>query len=382
MINYYWVKVDNDTYNKRFKYIQKSRIDILYIKYLNKFLLLKISYDDYKKLNRIIPSSTIVKIVGKERIYDILYRYKYCVISFILCVFALVCVSHFIFFIDIETDNNEIKSIIQNELIKANITIFSYNKNFASLKKISEIIKNSNSSKIEWVEFDKNGVFLKVKVIERVSNHDVDNENYTDIVASKNGYIRNIKASSGWIVKNIDDYVEKGEIIVSGNILKNNEVVAKTKANASVYAEVWYIIKANKSLNYVSKVQNDIGKVKFVLNINGFEMTVFSLPKNVKDSKTVLFNNNSFSLYLINQKKYHRINKKYSSFDLENILKLKARNSIAKNYSKDEYIISEKTLKKYIKNGKMYIEIFFRCYEDIAEERDILDIKDEREEQT
>ena len=51
-----------------------------------------------------------------------------------------------------------------------------------------------------------------------------------------------------------------------------------------------------------------------------------------------------------------------------------------KNLEKDEYIISQKTLKKSIKNDRMYVEVFFKCYEDIAKEKDIQEIEEKKEE--
>ena len=48
---------------------------------------------------------------------------------------------------------------------------------------------------------------------------------------------------------------------------------------------------------------------------------------------------------------------------------------------KDEYIIKQKTLKKYIKNGKMYIEVFFKTYEDISLEKDSVKIEEKVEEE-
>jgi len=41
---------------------------------------------------------------------------------------------------------------------------------------------------------------------------------------------------------------------------------------------------------------------------------------------------------------------------------------------------TQKTLKKTVKNGKMYVEVFFKCYEDIAMEKDIQKIEEKKEE--
>ena len=62
------------------------------------------------------------------------------------------------------------------------------------------------------------------------------------------------------------------------------------------------------------------------------------------------------------------------------MLETKAKNELEKTLEKDEYIMSQKTLKKSTINGKMYIEVFFKVYENIALEKDIQEIKDEKDE--
>ncbi len=59
---------------------------------------------------------------------------------------------------------------------------------------------------------------------------------------------------------------------------------------------------------------------------------------------------------------------------------MKAKNEILKTLEKDEYIMLQKTLKKKTKNGRMYIEVFFKVYEDIALEKDLQKIEEKKDE--
>ena len=70
----------------------------------------------------------------------------------------------------------------------------------------------------------------------------------------------------------------------------------------------------------------------------------------------------------------------YNVDELQQILEIKAKKELLKTLDKDEYIISQKTLKKRTYNGKMYIDVFFKCYEDIAEEKEIQRIEEKKEE--
>ena len=159
-------------------------------------------------------------------------------------------------------------------------------------------------------------------------------------------------------------------------------MVSKVKASGQVYAEVWYIVKTNENLKHKKMIEQEKGKQQLILNIQNKEIPIINFSKKIETSKKInLFTNQSFSLYLKKQKKYTIINDKYTSSELEKILKQKAYNHIYKNLKKDEYIISEKTLKKYIKNDRMYIEVFFKTYEDIAKEENLKKIEDIKEDE-
>ena len=53
---------------------------------------------------------------------------------------------------------------------------------------------------------------------------------------------------------------------------------------------------------------------------------------------------------------------------MKKYLEDKALSSIKKNLNDNEKILEQKTLKTYSKNDKMYIEVFFKTYENIAME--------------
>ena len=41
----------------------------------------------------------------------------------------------------------------------------------------------------------------------------------------------------------LNDYVNKNEVIISGNITKKDEVKGRVKAEGTVYGETWYTVK-------------------------------------------------------------------------------------------------------------------------------------------
>ena len=383
MINYFWISIKGKNVKKLLDTFIKQKINMTQIKYSKDEILLKVSYDDFKKIKNIKTSYKvdIIKTSGEKRILQLYQKYKVSLITFVMSVILIVFMSNFILFICIDTDNSKLKQDIKENLISNGVTIYTPKKSYTELKEVGTRIKDNNLDKIEWIELEQKGVSLYVKVIERFNNKSEESNDFKDIVASKDGYIRKIYSRKGQLMKNIDDYVKKGEVIISGNIFRNEKVAGKVKANGKVYAEVWYIVKASKNLNYIEKEEQAKGQEDLELKINDYKMNIISIPRKISfEKKSVLFKNNTFSLSLIKKKKYTLKKKKYKYKDLQNALENKAKYELNKTLKKDEYIISQKTLKKYIKNGKMNIEVFFRCYEDIAEERKIQEIVEEKDE--
>ena len=384
MINYFWIEIKGKNVKRLLTKIFKLKINISSIKYEKNRVLLKVSYEDYKKIKQIKTTYqiNIIKTCGKKKLLEDLTKYKVSITTFVISVFFVIFLSNFILFINIETDNTKMRNLIRDELKNNNLTIFSLKKDYSNLQEITSNIKNNNLDKIEWIELDQKGVSLNAKVIERVTNQKTNETGYKDIVAEKNGYIRAIYSRQGQVLKNIDDYVKKGEVIISGNIFRNDKPVAKVKASGKVYAEVWYIVKINKSLNYNKIKDEGKGYLKLTLNVNNHEITFLKIPKKViVEDKNILFDNNQFKIYSKKEKTYKVEKSKYTEREITKILETRAKNEIIKGLEKDEYIILQKTLKKYNNNGKMYIEVFFKTYEDISLEKNIQKIETEKEEE-
>jgi len=382
MINYYWISIKGKNQYNFLKALFKEKIGIENVIYNQDEILIKTSYREYKRIVGIRTSCniTILKISGTKRIEQLYQKYKISLFVFVISVLFIIFISNLVLFINIETDSKSIKSNIERELINNNISLFSYKKNNKTLKEIALRIKNNNLDQIEWIEIEKKGVYLNIKTISRVNKKIPKNNNFRDIVAEKDGYIRKIESDKGQVLKSIDDYVKKGEVIISGNILKNDKVVGMTRANGKVYAEVWYILKLNENMYYQKQYESSKGNASIILDINNKKIKLLSIHKRINKNKNqILFKNKNFTLMYTHSKSFILKREKYNQTELENILQIKARNIILKNLNDDEYIILQKTLKKYTKNDKMYIEVFFKCYEDIATQQKLKKIEEKKD---
>ena len=104
--------------------------------------------------------------------------------------------------------------------------------------------------KLEWIEIEESGTKYIIRVEERKINKDKQNLNKNHVVAKKNGIIISVDAKSGEIVKNKNDYVKKGDIIISGNITLNENIKNQTNADGTIYAETWYTTNVTFPYHY------------------------------------------------------------------------------------------------------------------------------------
>lgn len=374
MINYYVIQIKGKNPKRILSKLFKLGIDIYDIEYGKNVITFKTTYINYAKIKSIKTTYeiNIIKTSGINRIKYLFKRYRMFLIFFLLSIFTIILFTNFVLFINYETESTELKTLLKSELEKNGITLYSYSKNYHELETIKNKIKNDNKTKIEWIELERKGVVLNVKVIERKDkNKKTITDDATDIVASKNGYIRDIYASSGEILKNKDDYVKKGDVIVSGNIFRNENVIARVKSNATVYAEVWYVIKANMSDTRSILTKSDDGESRLIINIFNKDLSLFKINKKISNEKeNVLMKNNLLTLKIQNKKNTHSIKKKYTDKEMITILHDNVISSMNKSLEDKEYIIYEKVLKNYKENGKMFIEVFIKTYEDISLEKE------------
>ena len=372
MNNYYKIEISGKNVSHIFNRILTEKINIFDVSYKKDLITLSVIYEDYLKIKKLntIYEIKIIEINGLKK-YKSLYKfYRLFIILFLISLVFIYIYSKIIFKITIDCQNEELKSIVKEELTKNNFSIFTFQKPFERITEIKNLIKSNNKDQIEWIEIEKNGVFHNVSIIERKKEQLENDIAKHDLVASKNGIIKDMYITSGEILKNKGDYVAKGEVIVSSKIKKGDEVKNIVDAKGKVFAEVWYRVKLSAPLKTKIKVVNG-SETLLNLKILGKKITIFKYQnkKITEEHKKILFNNNMFSIHLEKTNTIEEQEKAYSEEELLKIILYQAEKSILDNLDENEKILLQKTLKNTIRDDKMYVEVFFKVYEDIAYEK-------------
>lgn len=359
--------------------------------FFKRYIINKIKYDKYKNINRNeivfrISYENYLYLKEKESMYDIVVvRYygpiKYLVIfknnfSFIICfiisIIFLIFISGVCFDLEIIHNDSKIRNLVREELSSYGIKKFSFIPKFSKRKKIIDKILNDNKEDLEWLEIERLGSKLVVKITERKINKKQDTLENRHIVAKKSGIIKKIEASSGVIVKKKNDYVEQGDIIVSGDIIKDETVKGQVAAKGVVYAETWYNVKVEYPLYYEEVKYLDEMKNNYILD---FFNKSFSLKKNYTSSylekKKTLIKDKIFPFEISMEKQRKTKVTKQILTSNEAIKKAQevAEKKIESFLDSDEYIISKKTLNFTSNDSKIIVDVFFKVYENITDYR-------------
>ena len=325
---------------------------------------LKTSYDvvscDYEGL---------IKIIKKISFY------KYIIIFIVIGLIVIFLLSRIIFSIDIITNDNNMKKILLDELNNNGLKLYHFKKNYNSLQVIKNNILNKYRDRIDWLEIENIGTKYIVRYEPRINNSISSNNGYRHIIALKNSIIYSMDISSGQIVKGRNDYVKKGDIIVSGYITLNDSVKNTVSSSGIVLGEVWYMVSINYPLRYREEVITSNSKNVYIFKFLNKNIELFNFRhfKHKKVTNKLLFKNNILPISFIsqNQMELKVVDEDNSYEEATNKAIDMATKKIEDNLSDNEFILNKKVIGSYNDSESVTVKIFFSVVEDITDYQNI-----------
>ncbi len=370
-----WVKCKCDDYYKFINKIKYVNIKILEIKYEQGYIYLKIDSKYLDKLNKYLISYkfSIVKEIG---IFDILNKIKrnyiFCICLFIGVILFFI-MSNMVVKINIIHENREIREIIKDELDEYGIKVLSFKKSYKKLDKIRQEILDKYPEKLDWMEFDVDGMIINVRIEERIITDTSKSDKVCNLVAAKSGIINDIKVEQGEVLVNINDYVKDGDILVTGVINYNEEMKRTTCASGEIYATTWYTVDVKIPFEYSEYVETGKKKYNIVWENNQNKHQILRERFNSYNSylKNILkiFD---FNLYIETEMETEKITKTYTEVEALEVGINKAIENVKIKLGKKDEIIDKKVLKKVVNNSTMDIEVFVIVKELISTQEEII----------
>ena len=372
MTNKIKLNVKGKNIEKFIKRLKSNNIDLLNIEYKKYNEINIVIYKkDYEKLLEIktIYEVNTKDIYGIIKLSQVINIYKYLIIFVFIGILILVFLSNIIFNIEVVHNDKELRNLIVNELENYDIKKYKFKKSYNEIQSIKDDILNKYQDKIEWLEIEEKGTSYIVRVEPRIiPNNEVSYEKQ-NVVASKSAIIKKIITKSGEVVKNINSYVNQGDIIISGNIYLNEEIKDTVKADGIVYGEVWYNVKVEYPYIYSEIKETNNYQDIYVLKIfdKSFEFTSNKFQDKKIDEKIIL-QNNILPIYLVKQKQQElkTISLLLTSEEALDKALEEAVKKMNEGLSDDEQIINYKILNFNIEEDKVILDVFFTVYEDIT----------------
>lgn len=356
----------------------KDKVYIYDLKIINiKNVIIKISYDDYLILKdkKSIYDIDLLDVYGKLKIKKYFKEHYVFIIFLIIGYVVLMFLSNFIFDIEVVHANFEIRELVYRELRKNGIEKYIFRKSYQELENIEKNILDNNKTKIEWIEINRSGTKYIVRVEERKIDKGKEKFEYQDIVSSKSGIITKVLAESGEIIKNTNDYIKGGEVVISGNITLPDGSSVLSRASGKVYAEVWYLVDVSYPYIYREEILTGRAKEVFLIKFLNKRISLFDFSKfnTFKKSDRILFGDIFKFLSFIKEKQYEMIviDEFYTKEEVVVKAVERAVTRVNDTLREDEQIIKYRILSTYYDESKVNLKIFFSVNEEVSEVRKI-----------
>lgn len=372
------ISVSGKNIDRFIRKLVNKKITLLDIKYIkHDEVVLKIYAKDLTKIEEIktIYNINIVDEYGIIKIKKIFRYYKLLLINLVIGFFILLFLMNIITKVEVIHSDTSIRELLLAEVKEAGIDKLHLKKNYSEIEKIKNKILEKHKDKIEWLEIENVGTTYRIRVEERKINSKVPKSKNVNIVAKKPAIIKRIDAVKGVVTKEINSYVNKGDIVISGEIYLNEELKNVVEAKGKVYGEVWY--KTQVEFPYLYYDINYTGKKKTVYSIKflnwSFDLFNFHPFKDSKKKEEVIIKHPFLPFRLVKEEQMEVIKKDqvYTIEEAKSEAKKLAIKKMEDKLGVNEYIIDVKDLKMATKNSKIRLDLFFTICEDITDQVEI-----------
>ena len=366
--------------------LARLNISFKVLKRTREYLIIEVVEEDYANLLK-INTTYDIEIVKRKGLLNIVHFLKarklFVIVSLIGFAFFNL-LTNLIFSIKVIDADSELREIILNDLEEFGLKKYNFKISYEEKEKIESKILKKEKDIIEWIEIEEKGVSYEVKLIRRVKN-DIEKESEPrNIVAKKSGLVTKIIAESGEVVTKKNAYVSAGDVLISGLIRNNGNIVSKTRAIGKVYAEVWYKVSLDLPVNYHEEVKT--GNNKTVLEISflsdDISITDFDKYAYSKNSKKILYKHPLLPISInLTKKEEVKLTDINFAENYDKNIKPLAIEKLKAKLGNDITILEEKVLKKSENADRIDIEIFFKVLEDITSYNSLKDFDIEKENQ-
>lgn len=230
-----------------------------------------------------------VKILEKKGVPFFLNKYKkrkIFAISLMVILGIILVLSRFVWNIEV-TGNSSISSEEIIDLVKEEGLDIGVLKSKVDIQKVVEKIRLDRSD-VAWCGIKVSGTNVVIKVVETDKvPYVVDEDDYCNIVATKDAMIVDVNAQNGSLQVKEGDVVKKGTVLIAGWLEGKYTGIRYVHATGDVKAKVWYSKK--EKINFKQKQKKETGKTekKYTVNVDKFAINFYKRLSKFENYDTI-----------------------------------------------------------------------------------------------
>lgn len=330
---------------------------------------------------------TVVQRRGIPVLFRSFISRKELVMSLIFSVLLLIGLSNIVWDIEITGVSTDIETRMEQQLehygIHRGSLIYQIDQPAVIQQRLLQDIPE-----LLWVGIERKGTRYFFEGVEKTLVKKKEVPGPRHLVATKKGVIQQMYVSKGLPQVNVHDYVEPGQVLVSGIIKDVSEESANHKdenaqeepilvpAEGYVKAKTWYevdvtvpLIEEYETLTGNREYQYFIGIDRFMIPVWGFKKSEFQHKHIEKEDMPLSIMKWETPLYVvkstISEKTYHERERSVEEAIATGIEQ--AKHELLLQLGVEAEILSEKVLHQSVENGKVNLKLYITVLEDIAE---------------
>ncbi len=347
------------------KTLYRNHINIYDIDYKETGNIYTIDESDLEKLK--IDNIEVVSFKGIKSVLYKIKRHRHFIGATILSLLLVFFISNVIVEVNVIHSDKKIRLLVEDELFDLGIKQFILKKPFEKIQDIKEKIKKKHPNEIEWLEIIDDGMKYTIRVEERIITEPSKTKDFCNVISTKDAVVLGSTVSKGQNVVDNNEFVKKGDVLISGEIKFNEATKSHVCASGTVYGNTWY--RVSISLPYEHTIKNYTGKSKS--NI-GFEYgstynRIFKVHyENYDVEKKRLVKIGKFALYKETVKEYTSKKEVYKEDEVLNQALKTAREKLEIKLDENASIMSEKVLQSSTYDSIISVDVFYAVKEIIS----------------
>lgn len=319
-----------------------------------------------------------IKNKGGFQFLHYIKRKRTLFIALFICTTLLFLLMNTAWKIEVNGVSTDLEDKIKTQLADKGLYQGAWIKRLPPLEMIQEDLLHE-VPELLYVGIRKQGVFYHIEAIEKKIEKPLQTSHAKQLVAKKSGIIEKMFISSGQSLVERNEFVEKGDILVSNEIETSESDEKKQRktvpVKGKVYANTWYDIEVSVPLGSTHQRLTGEKTKKYRLQFKNYSFPIwgFGKPKfkqNMihEDSKALQLWQWRLPISIIEEIRYEYTGElnQYKIKEAKEKALDHVKKSLKTNIGQDMEILEYYVLHEREESGKVKMNIYFSVLEDIA----------------